>query len=206
MSSPKRQVARAAQLAGGITLALAASLWQATAYAQGPALVGPAQAYVPVAQPVYYSSTVQALYPPVTIWNWWRPRPVVGYYGTTAVAVPTAAAPVTAYYAPTVAAAPVVSAPAVMNPPVSAYYSPPAAVAPTTAYYPPATTNAPVSVYYPSTAVAAPVVAAPAVAGPTVVYRPIVTPPQAYLYSRGPLGFPRLDPVPTAPLVPVVIP
>lgn len=205
MGVPKRQVASAARLAGGLALALSASFWQATASAQGgPALVGPAQVYAPAAQPVYYSTTVQALYPPVTIWNWWRPRPVVGYYGTTAVAVPTVAAPVTAYYAPTVVAAPVVSAPAAA--PVATYYSPPATAAPTTAYYPPATTNAPVSVYYPGAAVAAPVVAAPAVTGPTVVYRPIVTPPQTYLYSRGPLGFPRLDPVPTAPLVPVVIP
>ncbi|MFO0870912.1 MAG: hypothetical protein U0935_18445 [Pirellulales bacterium] len=163
-------------------------------WGQGPTLVGPAQIYVPAA-PVttYYSTTATAMYPPVTIWNWWRPRPVVAYYGTTAVAppavvpaMPAAAAPTMAYYPPATVAAPTM-----------AYY-PPAAAAPTTAYYPPVAASAPVTAYY-----GAP---APVAVAPTVVYRPIVAPPQAYLYSRGPLGFPRLDPVPAAPLVPVVIP
>jgi len=91
-------------------------------------------------------------------------------------------------------------------PPVVAYYPPVAGTAPTAAYYPPAASNAPVTAYYPGTAYAAPVAPAPAVVGPTVVYRPIVAPTQAYLYSRGPLGFPRVDPIPAPALVPVIIP
>ncbi|MFO0903460.1 MAG: hypothetical protein U0939_10690 [Pirellulales bacterium] len=172
-------------------IAFVASTFAAAAWGQapavfvpaGPPLVGPAQMYVPAPQPVttYYAPTVTALYPPTTLWNWWRPRPVVAYYDGSVITYPS-----------TIPAAPVVTAR-----PVTAYYPPPATALPV----------APTTTYYPSTAVAAPA-APPVAAGPTVVYRPIVAPSQAYLYSRGPLGFPRVDAVPVATpqLVPVVIP
>lgn len=143
-------------------VAFVASAFAATAWGQattivvpaGPPLVGPAQMYVPAPQPVatYYAPTVTALYPPTTLWNWWRPRPVVAYYGGSVMTAPT-------------------------------------------------------TTYYPGSAIPAPI-APPVAIGPTVVYRPIVAPTQAYLYSRGPLGFPRVDAVPVVQpqLVPVVIP
>lgn len=135
--------------------------------------------YVPVTPPApaYYSTMATPLYPPVTLWNWWRPRPVVGYYVGSTMAPPSA-----------MAAPPVVAAPSVA------------------AYYPPAVPNGPVTAYYPGTAYAAPAAPTWSGAGPTVVYRPIVAPTQAYLYSRGPLGFPRVDPIPAPVLVPVIIP
>jgi hypothetical protein len=188
----------------------AAPAYPQAAYPQ-PGYPQPTYAQVAYPQAAYpqaanVGATVTPLYTPVTLFNWWRPRTLAGYMitptapttvarpvyaGVMPVAAPTVlptAAPVTAYYQPSYHPGGVV----VATPPAHAVMSPIVASPP---------------VY------ASPAVVAPASA-PVVYARPVVGPRQAYLYSRGPLGFPRLDAVPAGtvvqpaavPFVPVVLP
>lgn len=150
------------------------------------------------------AATVTPLYTPVTLFNWWRPRTLAGYMITP--------------QSPTLTARPVFASPAAA--PVTAYYQPsyhpagivvaaPSTAASATAVGATATASVPVYVHGPIIAPAP--VAAPA---PVVYARPVLTPPPAYLYSRGPLGFPRLDPVPAGnvaqpaavPFIPAILP
>lgn len=143
------------------------------------------------------AAAVTPLYTPVTLFNWWRPRTLAGYMITP--------------QSPTITARPVLAAPAAA--PVTAYYQPsyhpagivvaaPPTAATATAMGAMATASVPVYAQRPIIAPAP--VAAPA---PVVYASPVLTPRPAYLYSRGPLGFPRLDPVPAGTVVqPTAVP
>jgi len=161
--------------------------------------------------PVPPSATVTPLYTPVTLFNWWRPRTVAGYMVTpqapTTVARPVYSAGIpaleTAYYQPSYHPGGIVVAT-----PHATHYAPPQAIPSAMA---PVVAAAPVITNPPVYATPQVIAAAPL---PVVYARPVVGPRQAYLYSRGPLGFPRLDPVPVGtvvqpaatPLIPVVVP
>lgn len=157
------------------------------------------------------SATVTPLYTPVTLFNWWRPRTVAGYMVTpqtpTTVARPVYSAaipaPETAYYQPSYHPGGIV-----VPTPHATHFAPPQAIP---SAVPPVVAVAPVITNPPVYATPQVIAAAPV---PVVYARPVVGPRQAYLYSRGPLGFPRLDPVPVGtvvqpaatPLIPVVVP
>ncbi|MFM7073636.1 MAG: hypothetical protein ACKO38_17750 [Planctomycetota bacterium] len=169
--------------------------------------VYPANGFVaPPPPPPQPAATVTPLYTPVTLFNWWRPRTLAGYMITP--------------QSPTITARPVFAAPAAAAAPVTAYYQPsyhPAgivvAVPPTAvaASGVPAPATASVPVFVQPPIIASAPVAAPA---PVVFARPVLAPRPAYLYSRGPLGFPRLDPVPAGtvvqpaavPFIPAILP
>lgn len=159
-----------------------------------PQVAYPSQVAYP--QPGYPQAAYpQAVFPQVadtgaTVTPLYTPVTLFNWWRPRTVAgyMVTPTAPVTAYYQPSYHPGGVV----VATPPAHAVMSPVVASPP---------------VY------ASPAVVAPAVV-PGVYARPVVGPRQAYLYSRGPLGFPRLDPVPAGavvqpaavPFVPVVLP
>jgi hypothetical protein len=172
----------------------------------------PTPMYVPPAPQVVYSAgtvaapsltpgTVTPLYTPVTLFNWWRPRTLAGYM-ITPPAPTTVARPIY----PSVLGPPAVAAPAVAAPAVAAPGVAHTVAAPQATYYQPSYHPSGIVVGTPPSFAAAPVTAAPVVAAapaPVIYARPVTGPRQAYLYSRGPLGFPRLDPVPVGTVVPV---
>jgi hypothetical protein len=193
-----------------------------TAYPQTanpqPVFLQPVNPQVANAQVASAGATVTPLYTPVTLFNWWRPRTVAGYMVTPNASTVVARPAYTAVAPANMAGSAGPAGPAMVAPvavpvapaPVTAYYQPsyhPGGIVVAT---PPApTAMAPITVHPPAYGDAT--VVAPA---PVVYARPVVGPRQAYLYSRGPLGFPRLDPVPpgtvvqpaAVPFIPAILP
>lgn len=166
----------------------------APAYAPAPTYAAPAYT------PGYAAAPYSTNYAPAYVPNY------APAYAPNYAPVPAAAAPTTTYYTPNFA--PTYTPTTPVAPPAPAAVAP---VAPAAPYYP-AYPIAPTTTY-PSSVGTMPqsVQGIGTITGagvpPVTAYRPIIVVPQArgYVYSRGPLGFPRVTPVAPFPsaMVPV---